>query len=144
MAGVAFAAACSDDDQDGDTARTCSRACQTVAPCEGDTQAECEQGLCPVIFSEQCLQAIEAAPCEDTVQESPSYNDLCFPPCSDGVQTCNGNQIALCAPFPDQDRQATLECSDVCELNGSTYSGTCGTSYMGQTSSTGGDVCFCR
>jgi hypothetical protein len=140
---VALAAACADEDDDDAVVQSCSRACETVAPCEGVTQAECEERLCPIILSGPCLRAIEAATCEDTVQETPSYNDVCFPPCTDGSQTCSGDIIALCTPFPIEPRQLTLSCSDVCALNDAAYSGTCGTSYQGQPSSNGGDVCFC-
>jgi hypothetical protein len=37
-----------------------------------------------------------------------------------------------------------VSCSGLCTANNQTYSGTCGSSYMGQMSTNGSDQCWCK
>jgi hypothetical protein len=113
--------------------------CNALDAC-GVGGADCETTFEALILPGGCEEAIIAADCTDHQQETPSYTDLCFPPCGADSALCTGDIITACY----QGRTMTSNCPGVCELAGRTYSGVCADEYQGQQSETGMDVCWCE
>jgi hypothetical protein len=106
------------------------------------TQADCELSFEFLRVTPECANLFNTASCQDLTANGSSFEDTCFPKCTTpGSQTCNGDgTITICS---DQSRTLIGDCAATCQkvLNKS-YSGTCGTSYAGQTSDK--DKCWCQ
>lgn len=113
--------------------------CNALDAC-GAGGADCEATFEALILPGGCEEAIIAADCADHQAETPSYTDLCFPSCGIDSSACAGDIITACY----QGRTMTSYCTGVCKLAGRTYTGVCADEYMGQTSETGMDVCWCE
>lgn len=60
--------------------------------------------------------------------------------CSVAGTDCDGNTINIeCT----SGKKCKMKCTDVCDMEEQSYTGTCSSSYQGQPSSTGDDVCWC-
>lgn len=146
---LVLGAACGDDDDDDDDGDAQPITCESLAP----TLAECDPAqteadwldLCAVAeLTQDCLQAIASAPCAEHAALMPSYQAGCFPPCNaaESPATCGPNDtLTRCV---EDLGTVVYRCGPVCEINGASYTGTCGTEYQGQTSDTGEDVCWCE
>lgn len=127
------------------TAQAQSDACDAVEAC-GVDRSDCDLLFDVAILDADCATEIETTSCEDhTGTDAPHYVDVCFPSCNTKHDSCADNStIVRCADGIDGTlRHIYVRCTDVCEQAGSSYSGECGSSYMGQESGTGGDVCWC-
>ena len=116
-----------------------SAVCDALDAC-GVGGADCEATFDALILPGGCEEAIIAADCADHQLETPSYTDLCFPPCGADSSVCTGDIVTACY----QGRTMTSNCSGVCKLAGRTYTGVCDDEYQGQSSETGMDVCWCQ
>ena len=116
-----------------------SAICEAFDAC-GVGGADCEDTFDALILPGGCEEAIIAADCADHQQETPSYTDLCFPPCGADSSVCTGDIVTLCY----EGRTMTSYCTGVCKLAGMTYTGVCADEYQGQQSENGMDVCWCE
>jgi hypothetical protein len=139
--------ACSSGDRGADTpASDVSAICEHFVSCGVPdslgaplTQAKCEADNAGWIPGAGCVLAYEKAACADLYGEPPApVIAACYPKCT--TTTCSPDQkmITSCGNIG----AATYDCKTSCERNGKTYSGTCGTTYGGQTSA-GGPMCWC-
>ena len=127
--------------------------CQKTAQCgtkdiagESFTQDECEVILAGWIPPPGCASAVQQAACSDFNQYWPnlsaSIKGICAPSClTEKPAVCNTDQtqITKCDP---SDGLRTFDCASYCSAIKKSYSGTCGTSYGGQTSTV--DKCWCN
>jgi hypothetical protein len=113
--------------------------CSALGKC-GAAPADCELYFDALILPGGCEEAVIAATCEDHRSETPSYMDLCFPPCGADSAVCTGDIIAVCYSA----RTTTLNCAQVCQLNDMTYTGVCDNEYQGVPSADGQDDCWCE
>lgn len=109
------------------------------------TQSACEAQFQGWIPPSTCVGAVQSASCADLNSPTPpqALKDACFPTCTTiGAATCSGDQTRItdCQSLGN----FTFDCSAVCTRAGKTYTGSCGTTYGGQTSSTGQPVCWCK
>ena len=105
------------------------------------TRAECEQNFGLLRVTLECSQLLQVASCEELAEDGGAVDATCFPACTaPGAQTCNGDgTLTLCS---DQARTLVVDCDATCaNVAASTYTGTCGTSYAGETSEQ--DKCWC-
>jgi hypothetical protein len=116
-----------------------SAICDALGACAA-APANCEATFDSLVLPGGCEEAVVAADCEDHRSETPSYMDLCFPPCGADSAVCTADIIAVCY----DGRTTTLTCPEVCKLNNATYVGVCSNEYQGQQSSDGQDVCWCE
>lgn len=116
-----------------------SAICNALSKC-GINQAECEGTFDALILPGGCEEAIIDADCADHQLETPSYTELCFPPCGADSSVCNGDIVTACY----QDRTMVTKCPEVCKLVDKSYTGVCANEYQGQPSETGMDVCWCE
>lgn len=140
---VVVLAGCSSDDENRAPPRAsqdqCQQACDHMIGC-GSTTTDCVGGCLGQNWSSACANAIVKATCDDVKSSEPTFFDTCFPPCSGETYKCIGQgEIQTC----DAGHLYTFDCSYVCEKSGKTYVGSCGTTYNGQTSSSGHAVCWC-
>lgn len=104
------------------------------------TLSDCKASLKGVIFPSACAGALQSASCADLTAASSPAQDTCFPPCTTSGQTCEGDNGSVCS----NGHKTTQTCASVCERDGHTYAGACGLTYLGNTSPTGGPVCWCK
>lgn len=121
-------------------------ACDAVEAC-GESRDDCDQLFGISVLSGACAVEIETASCEDHEgAAAPDYADVCLPPCASESRTCtsDGMAVTLCTDEVDGTfRRLLITCEDVCADNERSWTGECGTEYMGQPSSTGEDTCWC-
>jgi hypothetical protein len=122
----------------------CRALCQrTVGRCPVDiTQSDCELAVCSIVAPAGCYDALDGATCAE-VSSGGTWIPVCYSACSAVAAYCGSGTLTKCTDLLGQLRVATYNCSDLCVLQGTTYSGSCGTSYGSQVSSTGLSVCWC-
>lgn len=116
--------------------------CDHLASCTNQAFAKCT-GTCNLfMLSATCSDAIRAASCEDSAKPPPALVAACATPTCDGDSaTCNADgTIDLCVVGVNTRRY----CAGACQDSGLSYTGTCGTSYHGRSSTTGLAVCWCE
>ncbi len=88
-----------------------------------------------------CAAAIKTANCTDLGSTSSAVSASCFPPCTGTLATCNADgTITLCT---DTGASQVADCTASCIAEGySIWTGTCGTTYEGQTSAQA--QCWCK
>jgi len=106
------------------------------------TLDDCKKTYVAVRVSQSCADAIKNATCTDLTSATSSTLDTCFPTCTtSGSQTCNGDgTVTTCS---SSTHTYVFDCASLCSsvLNG-TYTGTCGTTFEGQTSEK--PKCWCK
>lgn len=113
-------------------------ACEILVGCGSATQAQCDQEWGVLELTSDCVSAMGAVDCQEHSSVLPSYITTCFPACSGTSYECRGGKIMICA----QGMMMIARCAAVCLNKGGSYTGTCGVSYQGQTSSHA--VCWCE
>ncbi|MBM4397105.1 MAG: hypothetical protein FJ087_15620 [Deltaproteobacteria bacterium] len=114
--------------------------CDELVTCGAMNADKCAETMGILELSEGCVKAINDAPCLEHAKEHQSYEGTCFPPCTNTEDMCAGDLLSKCV----NGLTFTYKCSSVCSLKGMKFTGTCGSSYKGQASSSGGDVCWCQ
>jgi hypothetical protein len=153
---AAFAACGGGDDGDGSSfSANCQGLKDYTASCRTefpnlvfDTDTEVQEVCDLIVLSAGCISAQFTAGCEELASDDSSTPVLnaCFPSCTDGdPNTCSGNAITVCTDPDDTGdfRSLIFNCGPFCELDASSYVGTCSDMYMDQTSDSGEDVCWC-
>ena len=128
----------------GGTTDACSTACAHSASCPNATSVQTCTAECHGLhLSQQCTDAITSAPCSELAKglDQSSVTPACFASCSPDEQHCiAGDRMQICKSSVE----LTADCSWACSTAGKAYVGVCGSSYQGQTSPNGGDVCWCK
>jgi hypothetical protein len=116
--------------------------CMKEMACGTTPPTNCTAVFSAVVLSSSCQSQILNASCADlTAATVPASLSACLPACSNMTDTCSSDgTITTCTGS----YQLVLSCSGVCSANSKTYSGTCGSSYMGQMSTNGSDQCWCQ
>ena len=105
----------------------------------GGTVDTCLQTASALRVTQGCADAMKSASCNDLKSTTAPVNDTCFPKCDKpNTATCESDNQALDSCDSDG-RTQVFDCKKSCSATSSTsgapfYSGTCGTSYQGQTS----------
>ncbi len=139
---------CGGDDGDSVTVNSCEDLAAVIGACgTAGTAAEFRAEICDIVLlSGPCMNAAANADCSEHPDEvDASYDDLCFPSCVDGAPAqCIANEaVTLCLEDEGEFHELALRCDALCASDGSPYVGTCATEYMGQTSQSGEDTCWC-
>lgn len=116
-----------------------SAICEALSKCAA-APSNCEDTFDALVLPGGCEEAVIEADCADHQLETPSYMDLCFPPCGADSAVCTGDIITACF----QGRTSTTRCPGVCKLVDKSYTGVCANEYQGQQSADGQDVCWCE
>ena len=134
---VASASGCSSSSGGG--GGFASQFCSKVSSC-GQTVPLCQGAFNALVLSTSCQNMLDALTCADLSAPSPpAWFQSCFPSCSTTSATCNGDgTITEC----NGSTQYVYECTGVCTTLSLTYTGSCGMSYGGNTSTT--DKCWCK
>jgi hypothetical protein len=105
------------------------------------TVDSCVRSFGAVLVTRACAEGLAAATCRDLTTTGSPVLERCFPRCSGALAACNGDgTITTCTAGGTTN---VLDCQAACEIDGSrSYSGTCGTSYQGQSSDR--PQCWCR
>jgi hypothetical protein len=138
MALAVVTVACSSSSSGGGDFAT--QFCSKVSSC-GGAIAMCQADFSAVVVSPSCQDMLANVSCADlSAATPPAWWTSCFAPCSASSQpTCNGDgTVTTCS----EGSTLVLECTGVCSALSLTYTGTCGTSYNGQTSATA--KCWCH
>jgi hypothetical protein len=128
---------CSSDSGDD---RRYPEICDKIIECEATSKDNCIAVYGPLIFSEDCLSAVNSASCEEHLESPAPYLDICFPPCMGTEATCLGDEITVCS----QGRTKTSLCVEVCKMSGKDYTGVCADQYGEEMSPTGLEMCWCE
>jgi hypothetical protein len=113
------------------------------------TQSSCDSDLGGWVPPAGCQSAIDSASCGDiNGGNGGAALTTCFPSCTGvGGTSCTGDDIAQCVGQTDAGSTGetiTHTCASVCSGLGETYTGVCGASYEGTTSTNGEDTCWCK
>ncbi len=113
------------------------------------TQSSCESDLGGWVPPAGCQGSIDSATCGDiNGGNSGAALSTCFPACTGvGGTSCAGDNIAQCVGDPaagSTGETITRTCASNCAESGQTYTGVCGASYEGTTSTNGEDTCWCK
>jgi hypothetical protein len=106
------------------------------------TVTECTASYAGVRVTPTCIAQINGATCADLTAPSSNVLSLCFPSCSAAaIPTCNADgTLSVCSAVS---RVRVTDCQASCVADGySGWTGTCGTSYNGQTSEQ--PKCWCK
>jgi hypothetical protein len=105
------------------------------------TLSDCIKSFASLRVTPTCKSGIAQATCDDLTNPGSAVETTCFPPCNGTIAQCNGDgTITSCTP--DGTTQV-LDCHDYCIAQGFTaWTGTCDTSYQGQTSAS--PQCWCQ
>ncbi|MGH7280866.1 MAG: hypothetical protein ACRELY_05030 [Polyangiaceae bacterium] len=137
-----------------DTATLCDKLVNQCNDTKLGSTDQCTTTFNVFRVSSQCAADLKTASCDDLESSTSKVQSECFPSCSaPHTYTCNlgSGTVTECDPDPNATGvdggegpaiQATLDCASVCETESAKYSGTCGTSYQGQTSDHA--VCWCN
>jgi hypothetical protein len=101
-----------------------SKACAPIFECGEACSYESDY----VLITQECLDAIEAASCEEHGLEARPYYDTCFPRCTAPTAFCNDDgTVTVCASEADAvPRWRTYSCERICEEErGEAFSGVC-------------------
>jgi hypothetical protein len=129
----------------------CTKDITTCGDTTSGTIDQCVANVSLVRVSTTCASLIDNATCDDLLTETSTFEMTCFPQCAALGDTCNvdGKTITVCeAETPDGgvgesgSRSLVLDCAAACTQQNLTYSGTCGTSFDGQTSDN--PQCWCQ
>ncbi len=134
---AAVLAGCSDGDSDD---RRYPEICGAIVDCGAMTRDHCIEVYAPFVLTDECIQAVNQASCDDHLQSPPPYFDTCFPPCMGTASTCQGDEITVCS----QGRTKVSLCEEVCKMSGKEYTGVCADQYGEEMSPTGQDMCWCE
>lgn len=145
--GLFVVAACTTEtDASGSSPNDATHAIDAAAFCnkyvtecqvEAGSVTECITTFTAARFTKECSDAFAATTDCDGFKSN--VLDLCLPECEAAGQRCNSDHTAtVCTAGL---RQVTLACDAICSGSGAKYTGTCGTSYMGETSDT--VKCWC-
>lgn len=138
--GVCLVACCLVIGACGTDGGTSSQVCEALVSCDVVSKSECEASFDLLALSPACEDALIAATCADHASKQPTYQELCFPSCSWTGAKCNDNdQLVQC----EKGYSLTFACEDLCRAKGKTYVGSCGSTYMGNTTTDGSEVCWC-
>ena len=96
------------------------------------TTPACRRSFGSLRVTDDCLAALEAAPCSDLSSPSSAVSRTCFPPCSGALATCNSDgTLTFCS---DDGLTRVADCNESCLNDGYTrWTGVCGTTKDGQT-----------
>lgn len=149
---TAFATAACSSDSDGTSdigngQADVTRICQRLVACgeRGSDGTPYTQGICELdhrgwLPLPGCAAQIEKSSCGDIAMSTPpeALQNACFPMCAE--TTCSGDQqtIAMCT----SSGALTYACATICERLDQKYTGICGKSANGQTSTT--PKCWCK
>jgi hypothetical protein len=112
----------------------------------GGTLDSCLETARALRVSQACADAMKTATCKDLSDSTAPLNDTCFPKCdTPNTATCESDNNALDKCDSDG-RFQVFDCAKSCSATGGRtglpfFTGTCGTSYQGQTSADA--VCWC-
>jgi len=145
---VVLAALVGCSSSDAPTASAVERICTRLVYC-GDkdasgaplTQLSCEISFTAWLPPGACAPAYESSTCADVIA-SPVPADLraaCFPACAETTCSADGRTLNVCGSTG----LVAFDCAKYCEADGKQFSGICGKTYNGKTSSTGKPVCWC-
>ena len=128
-------AACSSSSSHSNLAKVDAKSyCElAVTQCgvQSGTESDCESQVSALLVSPACQTGLDKATCDD-LNDNTSLEDTCFPKCTNaGVKHCNGSYLTEC---DDDSRTVNIDCAGACATASLTFTGTCGTSYQGQTS----------
>lgn len=133
---------------DGDILCTRAKACGDAGVSASSTD-NCIKAFKLLRVTPACADALNAATCEELQADHPAFEPTCFPSCSEKNTTCNGDStITSCSASesnPTVFKLYVFDCNETCTsvLGGaSTWSGTCGKTYSGQTGAS--DKCWCK
>jgi hypothetical protein len=103
------------------------------------TMADCLKDVPLVVVPPDCKAAFDKASAEATCTTGNDVINTCFPSCDAATvkPACDGTNIQLCS----NNLTYTYPCDKVCAAVNGTFTGTCGSTFAGQTSPT--DKCFC-
>jgi hypothetical protein len=124
----------------------CNQYVNTCKGGGGETVDQCLQTARALRVSQACADAMKNATCSDLTNDNAPLNDTCFPKCDKpNTATCEGDGQALDS-CNSSGRAQVFDCKQSCAATATTsgqpfFSGTCGTSYQGQTSSQ--PQCWC-
>lgn len=103
--------------------------------------ASCVPTYRAIVYGASCQSALLSASCSDL--SSPSTTGplaACFPACgAPGSATCSGSTYTECTT---SGVAQTWHCEGRCALSGTTFTGTCGDAFEGQTSAA--PMCWCK
>jgi hypothetical protein len=148
----ALAVGCSSSSSSGpsftflDAQTFCNQYVNTCKGGNGETVDQCLQTARALRVSQACADAMKNASCNDLTSSTAPLNDTCFPKCNKAsTATCESDQQALDSCNADG-RTQVFDCKQSCAATSTTsgmpfYSGTCGTSYQGKTSTQ--PQCWC-
>ncbi|MDF2695976.1 MAG: hypothetical protein K0S65_4359 [Labilithrix sp.] len=116
----------------GKVVNTCGNSAITVS--------DCIKSFAAVRVTADCAAALEGASCTEFSPGS-DVQTSCFPACdTPGGQSCNGDgTLSTCG---EASTLVVLDCKAACSAEGKSWTGECGTSGNGQTSST--EKCWCK
>jgi hypothetical protein len=153
VASLLVLAACSNNSgsSDGGNSGWVSQICSKLAGCNVEP-TNCQAAYAAIVLSSSCQSTMLAASCSDlTASTPPPSLAFCFPTCDVGPTSCGGNVTANACSSDggtlsecNGGTQFVYTCAGVCAAESKTYSGTCGTTYDEQTSSTGCEECWCE
>lgn len=129
---------CSSGGGGGSSGSFATQFCAKVSSC-GQSLPLCQGAFSALVLSSSCQQMLDGLTCTDlSAPTPPAWFSSCFPSCSTMSSACNGDgTITEC----DGTFQYVYECTGICTAESLTYTGTCGTSYAGNTSTTA--KCWC-
>jgi len=133
---VLYGAACGNSDQ------TPEKLCEMMVDCGTATdQDTCLGSVGSLVLSEDCLDEMFAASCEEHNADVPPYITTCFDSCTTAGSHCLGDYLYVC--------NGTLEmvgdCNRICRYQlDARYSNVCGETGPNGEVSDSGVVCWCQ
>ncbi len=121
--------------------RTPEKLCKVLVECDAYGDMETCLGFTgSLVLSDDCIDEMMDASCEDHNSIAPSYWDTCFEGCFTPSRECKKDTLVIC----DGRTRYVVDCERVCRYQtGGSYQGDCGTvSSSGEVSSIG-PVCWC-
>jgi hypothetical protein len=126
----------------------CNKDVTTCGDTSTGTVDECQANAALLRVTQSCAALINGATCDDLLNPTSSFANTCFPPCKTPGNTCDvdGKTITDCEGDSSDggtstSRSIIIDCAAGCQSQSLTYTGTCGTSFDGQTSDT--PQCWC-
>lgn len=118
-----------------------AQVCAKLSSCS-ITVTNCEGAFAALVLSSSCQGSMLNATCADlNASPIPASLASCFPSCTGTTGTCNPDQtITVCTGT----NQYEYSCSGLCAASSTAYTGTCATTFNGQTSSNGQPKCWCK
>jgi hypothetical protein len=116
---------------------------QLVVQCgeTGLTLTDCEASFVAVLVSQPCLDGLKTASCTDLTNGASPIEQTCFPSCdAPGTNQCNTNDTVTECSSAGVTR--VLDCKSLCTSRMKSYTGTCATSFQGQTAAL--PQCWCE